>query len=118
MSAWTVWVADIDGTIYGMIAVNLGRASGNAELEDFFVDPVYQGRGVGWALMSVVFQTCRSRSLRVLGVDADPNSEKIYWRFGFATVGRASSRSIPGRTLPRMELRITEGCVAHSDGQR
>ena len=33
-------------------------------------------------------------------------------------VGRAPSRSIPGRTLPRMELRITEGCGAHSDGQR
>jgi hypothetical protein len=30
-------------------------------------------------------------------------------RFGFATVGRAPSRSIPGRTLPRMESRITEG---------
>ena len=118
MSAWTVRVADIDGTIYGMIAVNFGRASGNAELEDFFVDPIYQGRGVGWALISVVFKTCQSRSVRALGVDADPNAEKIYRRFGFATVGRAPSRSIPGRTLPRMEFRITEGCVAHSDGQR
>jgi len=118
MSAWTVWVADIDGTICGMIAVNFGRASGNAELEDFFVDPIYQGRGVGWALMSVVFETCQSRSVTALGVDADPNAEKIYRRFGFATVGRAPSRSIPGRTLPRMELRITEGCGAHSDGQR
>jgi GNAT superfamily N-acetyltransferase len=118
MSAWTVWVADRDGTICGMIAVNFGRASGNAELEDFFVDPIYQGRGVGWALMSVVFKACRSRDVRALAVDADPNAEKIYRKFGFATVGRAPSRSIPGRTLPRMELRITERCVAHSDGQR
>jgi hypothetical protein len=39
MSAWTVWVADIDGAIYGMIAVNFGRASGNAELEDFLSIP-------------------------------------------------------------------------------
>ena len=67
-------MADIDGTICGMIAVNFGRASGNAELEDFFVDPIYQGRGVGWALMSVAFETCQSRSVRALGVDADPNA--------------------------------------------
>ena len=90
----------LDGTIYGMIAVNFGRAIGNAELEDFFVDPVYQGRGVGWALMSVVFQTCRSRSVRVLGVDADPNSGK----FTGDSISDRRPRAIavnPGRALPK-----------------
>jgi GNAT superfamily N-acetyltransferase len=111
MSAWTIWVADLDGTICGMIAVNFGRAIGNAELEDFFVDPVYQGRRVGWALMSVVFQTCRSRSVRVLGVDADPNSGKIYRRFGFATVG---TRAIAVDPRPG----VAENGIAHNRGLR
>jgi GNAT superfamily N-acetyltransferase len=112
MAAWSVWVAQLDATICGLIALNVAGTKGNAELEDFFVHPSYQGRGIGRALMSIVLRMCLARSVRVLRVDADPNAENIYQKFGFATVGRSPSRSISGRTLPRMELRVAEGGIA------
>jgi len=95
-----------------MIALNIGGIKKGAELEDFFVHPSYQGRGIGRALMSTMLRICQARSVRVLRVDADPNAENIYQKFGFATVGRSPSRSISGRTLPRMELRVSEGGIA------
>jgi GNAT superfamily N-acetyltransferase len=106
LASWTVWVAETDHTVRGMIALNLGFNDGNAELEDFFVDPDFQGRGAGRALMSRLLETCRGRGVKCVGLDADPNAEPIYQRFGFVTVGLAPSRSIAGRMLPRMELDI------------
>lgn len=106
LAAWTVWVAQSDRTIWGMIALDL-RENAGAEVEDFFVDPAFQGRGVGTVLMSTLVEACRSRGVRVLGLDADPNAERIYSRLGFVTIGRSPSRSIAGRMLPRMVLRLS-----------
>lgn len=103
---WTIWVAETDGAICGMVALRGEEGDGQAELEDFFVEPEAQGRGVGSALMASLLDTCRARGVITLGLDADPNAETIYHRLGFTTVGRSPSGSIPGRWLPRMEKRI------------
>ena len=100
LADWRVWVAD-DGTrVAGMIA--LSAKPGHAELEDFFVAPDTQGRGVGRALMDAFLAECSARGLSRVEVDADPNAEPIYARLGFRTIGRSPSGSIPGRFLPRM----------------
>lgn len=104
MKAWTIWVAECDGQVVGMIALAGEGPSG--EVEDFMVDPAFQGRGVGAALMSALFDECRARGLRSIGLDADPNAEAIYRKLGFLTVGQSPSRSIPGRMLPRMALAV------------
>jgi GNAT superfamily N-acetyltransferase len=104
MAAWKIWVAEDDGEIAGMIALRLEGAT--AELEDFFVEPAYQKQGVGSALFEVLIDACRTVGVTDLGVDADPNAEAIYAGLGFRTVGRSPSGSIPGRTLPRMALRL------------
>jgi GNAT superfamily N-acetyltransferase len=101
MAAWQVWLAELDGALAGMIALNL---TNGAEVEDFFVEPLYQGRGVGAALMATLLEACRAAGVATLEVDADPNAEDIYEKLGFVTVGRSPSGSIPGRTLPRMRL--------------
>jgi GNAT superfamily N-acetyltransferase len=104
LAAWRVWAAELEGRLAGMIAL---RAEGaEAELEDFFVEPDLQGRGVGAALMARFLAACREQGIARIGVDADPNAEAIYARFGFVTVGRSPSGSIPGRFLPRMRLRL------------
>jgi len=103
MAAWTVWVAEADGAIAGMIAL---RLDGGAEVEDFFVEPDFQGRGVGGALMATLLGACREAGATTLEVDADPNAEAIYARLGFTTFARSPSGSIPGRTLPRMRLAL------------
>lgn len=104
MAAWRIWVAEAAGEIAGMVAVHF--EDGKAELEDFFVEPAFQQRGVGAALLDVLFAACREAGATVVGLDADPNAEVIYARLGFRTVGRSPSGSIPGRLLPRMELRL------------
>lgn len=100
MATWTIWAADYDGKVAGMIA--LAVDGDKAELEDFMVEPGLQGEGIGRALMGALVSECRRLKLQTIGLDADPNAEPIYQRFGFATVGHSPSKSIPGRMLPRM----------------
>lgn len=104
LAAWEVWVAELDGRVTGMVALRLEGDA--AEVEDFFVEAEAQGRGVGRALIDRLLATCRDARVTAIGVDADPHAEAIYGRFGFVTVGRSPSGSIPGRLLPRMELRL------------
>lgn len=99
MARWRVWVADAGDEIAGMVALSL---DGGAEVEDFFVEPAFQGRGVGAALMAELIAAARAAGATALEVDADPNAEAIYTRLGFTTIGRSPSGSIPGRFLPRM----------------
>lgn len=99
-----VWAAELDGRLAGLIALSLDGPE--AELEDFFVEPDCQGRGVGTALMATFLEACRGGGATRIGVDADPNAEPIYARFGFRTTGQSPSGSIPDRMLPRMELRL------------
>ncbi|WP_293899234.1 GNAT family N-acetyltransferase [Phenylobacterium sp.] len=113
MAAWDFWVAEVEGALAGMIA--LSQADGRAAVEDFFVEPHLQGRGVGAALMAVLLATCRARGVPALDVDADPHAEAIYLRLGFTTVGQTPSGSIPGRMLPRMELRLAPGAVPDAE---
>ena len=103
MAVWQVWVAEAGERIAGMIALNLERG---AEVEDFFVDPAFQGRGVGGALMATLLQATRAAGATVLEVDADPNAEAIYAKLGFQTFARSPSGSIPGRWLPRMRMQL------------
>ncbi len=100
MGAWVIWVAECGGDVVGLAALAAGRT--DAELEEFMVDPGFQGRGVGARLMDVVLDECRSRGFKSIGLDADPHAEPIYLKFGFSTVGQSQSGSIPGRVLPRM----------------
>jgi N-acetylglutamate synthase-like GNAT family acetyltransferase len=104
IARWKVWVAEADGVVAGMIALNLDNDV--AQLEDFFVEPGLQGRGVGRALMATLLAACRSTGVEMLEVDADPNAEDIHARLGFETFARSPSGSIPGRTLPRMRWAV------------
>ena len=76
------------------------------EVEDFFVEPAFQGRGVGGALMGELLSAAKAAGAEVLEVDADPNAEAIYVKLGFKTFSRSPSGSIPGRWLPRMRVAL------------
>jgi len=104
LAAWQVWVAEAsDGAIAGMVALSLDE---HAEVEDFFVEPAFQGRGVGGLLMQELLAAARVAGAAALEVDADPNAEAIYARLGFTTFSRSPSGSIPGRWLPRMRREL------------
>jgi GNAT superfamily N-acetyltransferase len=113
LSTWQVWVAEADGQVAGMIALSLAEG---AEVEDFFVEPQFQGRGVGGALMAKLLDAARAAGAEVLEVDADPNAEAIYAKLGFETFGRSPSGSIPGRWLPRMRLLLSPEAQPEGEG--
>jgi N-acetylglutamate synthase-like GNAT family acetyltransferase len=104
------WLAEApDGALAGCIRLSSGEADGIGELETCFVDPDWQGRQVGRSLFDVLIERARALELVRIGLDADPFAEPFYARMGFKTVGRTPSGSIPGRTLPRMELILDAG---------
>lgn len=93
MLVWTIWVAECDRQLAGMAAMAV--SSDVAELEEFMVEPQFQGRGLGAALMSAVVSECRSPGVKSIGLDTDPHAEPVYRKLGFSTVGQSPSGPIP-----------------------
>ncbi|MES0882485.1 GNAT family N-acetyltransferase [Roseibium sp. SCP14] len=111
------WVAEAtDGQLIGCIRLSMALASAEGELEVCFVDPDWQGQSIGRKLFDELFAKAKSSGLRKIGVDSDPEAEPFYARMGFQTIGRSPSGSIPGRTLPRMELVLNNEPIAKPSG--
>lgn len=101
------WLAETEaGAPVGCIRLSVEADSSTGELETCFVDPDWQGRQVGRALFEVLLRQAQGLKLTRIGLDADPFAEPFYGRMGFVTIGRTPSGSIPGRSLPRMELTL------------
>lgn len=101
------WVAEtVDGKLAGCIRLVMGSSNDEGELATLFVDPDAHGKGIGRLLYETLLATARELSLDRIGLDADPEAEPFYERMGFRTIGRSPSGSIPGRTLPRMEISL------------
>jgi GNAT superfamily N-acetyltransferase len=78
-----------------------------ADLDLFFVDPPFMGRGVGRALFKAAVQTAYMFDARTLTILADPNAAAFYERIGARFLRNAPSDAIPGRTLPLYEYDVT-----------
>ncbi len=76
------------------------------ELEALFVEPAFIGRGVGAALFEAFRVAAIEAGVARLRIDADPNALGFYERQGAVIVGEQPSGSIPGRTLPVLELAL------------
>lgn len=99
-------VAELDdGTVVGMVRLE------DQTLEDLFVEPAAIGTGVGQALIRHVVRRAAAEGMRRLHIDADPNAEGFYLAVGAVRVGETPSQSIPGRTLPQLELSVPNALV-------
>jgi GNAT superfamily N-acetyltransferase len=78
-----------------------------ADLDLFFVDPPFMGRGVGRALFKAAVRTAHLFGARTLTILADPNAAAFYERMGARFLRNAPSDAIPGRLLPLYEYDIT-----------
>jgi len=74
-------------------------------LEHLFVHPDCMRRGVGRSLVSFARVWCAQNSIERLLIFSDPHSRGFYERLGAEYIGEMAS-SIPGRTVPMMELII------------
>ena len=91
---------DAAGAILGFFDLRL--EDGTAEVYAFFVEPDYQGQGVGRLLWSKLEARAAALGAQNIGADSDPTAVPFYLRMGMESAGEAPSGSIPGRMLPRL----------------
>ncbi len=86
-----VWVAEVDGRIVGMAMY--GIEDRTAHLWKLYVRPVYQGAGLGRALLDSVLEAIRHSADRVVLAYMDGNAAAriFYERMGFAETHREPS---------------------------
>jgi GNAT superfamily N-acetyltransferase len=86
-----VAVAGMEGmeTILGFVTVTVGNV-GEPELEDLFVDPQWQRRGVARRLIQDAVQTVRKSGHQRLWVTGNPHASAFY-----AAVGFVGSEQVP-----------------------
>ena len=76
------------------------------KLDNLFVLPNCIGKGYGKHLMLDFLNRIKdNRDIKKILLDADPNVEKFYQKFGFTTIGQLET-SIKDRFLPIMELNL------------
>ncbi|MFF3493535.1 GNAT family N-acetyltransferase [Streptomyces sp. NPDC002795] len=100
----TTVAEDGDGRLIGL--VTLEGAPPVGELGLMFVDPDAIGLGVGRLLFAHLRDTAREAGFMKVSWAADPNAVPFYEAMGGRHAGVIPSGSIPGRTLPLMELSL------------
>ena len=104
LEAHDVWVAERNGAIVGMCALeDLGR---RWSLEHVWVEPSAHGGGIGRALVMRALEEARRRRPGVVELLADPFASGFYERLGARHAGVVAA-PMPGardRMLPRFEF--------------
>lgn len=79
--------------------------STDIKLNYLFVEPLYIGKGYGRVLLEDFMRRIKDSEYDRVILDADPNAEKFYSKYGFKVVGKLQS-SIKDRYLPIMEYKL------------
>lgn len=101
-------VAEVDGQPAGFYLLTPLRegAPGRGSLEMLFVDPEFIGTGVGRVLAEDARRVAGAQGWTHLLVESDPQAVAFYTRLGAEQIGERLSTSIPGRSLPLLELPV------------
>lgn len=97
-----VYLIRHEGSIVGYYSY-FELEKGFCKLDNLFVEPDFIGAGFGKSLMTHFLNQIRMAGFKKASLDAEPKATAFYQRFGFQIVDQLQS-SIPGRTLPIMEL--------------
>jgi GNAT superfamily N-acetyltransferase len=85
-----ILVAELAQRLLGMVDVRQGK-----HITSLFVDPPYQRKGVGRALLQAALNCMRqvNPDLQEITVNASPNAVQAYENFGFQPVGDLQERN-------------------------
>lgn len=78
---------------------------GNVKLDNMFLHPDFIGKGFGKIMMIHFLELIKSQGFEKVVLDADPNAELFYKKFGFRVIGQLET-SVKNRFLPVMEYQI------------
>lgn len=92
----------IDNTVAGYYSY-FNTDANTIQLDNLFVLPEYINKGLGTLLMDDFLLRVKNTSAKKVTLEADPNAENFYSRFGFIKTGRIKT-SVKDRFLPMMEL--------------
>jgi len=92
--ASNVWVADVDASVAGLVAVRIQDDRRIGEIDMLAVDPPHQGAGIGTALTQFALDWIRSSgtSIAMVGTGGDPGhapARRTYERAGMKLVPMA-----------------------------
>lgn len=112
----TLSEAYLNGVIDAQVAIQHGKMlgyytlrvhdDGVTELDYLFVSAARLNQGVGGQLLLAAIDSARRRGASTLLLISDPNAEGFYLRYGAIKAGDHQS-SIPGRTIPIMEIPLS-----------
>ncbi|HFC05563.1 MAG TPA: GNAT family N-acetyltransferase [Rhizobiales bacterium] len=100
------WVADCGGNLCGCACLVEDDIRQTGEVRAFFIDPDWQGKGIGRLLWGKLLELATAKSLTELHLDSDPFAVPFYQAMGLKIAGETPSGSIPGRVLPYMTIRL------------
>lgn len=104
LSTTKIQVAEHGGRVLGVVQISVDGT--NAQLEKLFIEPASLRGGVGRELFAWACAEARGAGARALVIEADPGATDFYRRIGASDDGMAPSGAIPGRTIPRLKLKL------------
>lgn len=75
------------------------------KLDNLFLNQKFIGKGFGKVMMEDFLVKAKELKAELITLDAEPNAEDFYKKFGFQTFDQLES-VIKGRFLPKMKLRL------------
>ena len=101
-----MWVAEVDGTIVGLMVLDHGRG-GAGWIEHLYLDPAWMGRGLGERFVELAKERCR-RGLQLWTFQVNEPARRFYERHGFVAEElhrrRGQRGARPRRALPLAAL--------------
>jgi len=92
LSQLEIWVAEVDGSIAGWVAIRDNR------LEGMYTAPEYVGKSVGTGLLELVESRMREKGIAAIFAQASANAERFYLQRGYEQVGiRTQEYGLPIR---------------------
>lgn len=100
-----VTVAELDGNGIGFSGLDIEASP--PEIDDLWVLPDFQHRGIGRLLFEHVCQSARHRGFDKIVIVSDPNAAGFYERMGASQIGWHPSTPT-GRKLPKFLLQVDD----------
>jgi ribosomal protein S18 acetylase RimI-like enzyme len=86
-------VVEFDGEPCGYVCIE--SRPDDVHVRELDIDPAYQGRGIGTAVLHEAIELARSRGVPVvLGTLHENLASRLYWRLGFVETGRTDTHTL------------------------